>query len=425
MEKIVNKKIIIHVGAPKAASTYLQSSIFPYLKDVKYFRCLFSAKFNREKGDFFSLLNGLLVDFSVFGKNLENLENIDELKQEIYKNINSIEESMFLFSQEIFFQKPNVTQLFKELFPDAKIIIIIREQTDWLESKFSQLAKSGGNWETSEILKKFAFNCNWLEIYQHYTNYFGKENVLILPFEKLKCKEKEFLNDIYNFIGVENFYPDGKQIFNKGYSRAAIFITKLFCRLLTQRKKNQLRDYLEKNADKYLYWLGSKNFIDKKHKELIRLYYENSNTELSELTGLDLEKYGYAVNINEHLKKYKRINFQKYIDKLAVKYKNKRIIVYGAGDFFNFITKNYDLSKLNIIGISDKKFHNFQNEFYMNYHAISPCKISEHNPDVIFSGFYDSYITTQVKNLTKKPDGKDFDWEELNKVNFIDTLRLL
>jgi len=49
-------------------------------------------------------------------------------------------------------------------------------------------------------------------------------------------------------------------------------------------------------------------------------------------------------------------NFQKQIDKLSQKYKNKKILIYGAGLLFSVIYDNYDLSKLNIVGILDKKF---------------------------------------------------------------------
>jgi len=45
----MKKEIIIHVGAPKAASTYLQEFVFPFLKNV-YYMLPFSVRFkNNEK----------------------------------------------------------------------------------------------------------------------------------------------------------------------------------------------------------------------------------------------------------------------------------------------------------------------------------------------------------------------------------------
>ena len=47
---------------------------------------------------------------------------------------------------------------------------------------------------------------------------------------------------------------------------------------------------------------------------------------------------------------------QKQIDKLSKKLKNKKLVIYGAGDFAKVLFENYDLSKLNILAVSDKKF---------------------------------------------------------------------
>lgn len=49
-------------------------------------------------------------------------------------------------------------------------------------------------------------------------------------------------------------------------------------------------------------------------------------------------------------------NFEKYFIKLKEKLKNKKILVYGAGQIFKFINEHFDISDLNIIGICDKQF---------------------------------------------------------------------
>lgn len=54
-------------------------------------------------------------------------------------------------------------------------------------------------------------------------------------------------------------------------------------------------------------------------------------------------------------------NFPKRLKNLNKKLKNKKIIIYGAGKFFQTIVKNYDLSSLNIIGICDKSFSSADN----------------------------------------------------------------
>ncbi len=88
-----------------------------------------------------------------------------------------------------------------------------------------------------------------------------------------------------------------------------------------------------------------------------------------------------ADDFKTHLKK---INFDKYIKKLIKKLKGKRIIIYGCGAFFCYIKDNYDLSDLNIIGISDMKFSDEQeNEEYLGYKIIPKSKILTYSPDCV------------------------------------------
>ena len=49
-------------------------------------------------------------------------------------------------------------------------------------------------------------------------------------------------------------------------------------------------------------------------------------------------------------------NFKKQLKTLENKLSGKKIVIYGAGQFFELIHEYYNLSKFNIIGIADKKF---------------------------------------------------------------------
>ena len=89
--------------------------------------------------------------------------------------------------------------------------------------------------------------------------------------------------------------------------------------------------------------------------------------------------------MNEDFKTYlEKIKFEKYLNKLNKKLKNKTSIIYGAGNFFKYIKENYDLSKLNIIGISDMKFDEDDKENdFLGYKAIPKNKIIEYKPDYV------------------------------------------
>ena len=64
-----------------------------------------------------------------------------------------------------------------------------------------------------------------------------------------------------------------------------------------------------------------------------------------------------------------KANFQKRVDKLAKKYKNKRVVIYGGGLLFSLITNNYDLSKLNIVAIADKSVRD-EGQTIENFKAV-------------------------------------------------------
>ena len=88
--------------------------------------------------------------------------------------------------------------------------------------------------------------------------------------------------------------------------------------------------------------------------------------------------------MDEHLELLKKYKFEKQLKKLDKKLKDKTVLIYGAGIFFKKIKDNYDLSNLNIIGISDKKFQ-LEQEGQEEYgiKIVPYDKIWEVNPDVI------------------------------------------
>ena len=85
---------------------------------------------------------------------------------------------------------------------------------------------------------------------------------------------------------------------------------------------------------------------------------------------------------------FKYVKEQKYINKLVKKYKNKKVLIYGAGTIGEVIFENYDISGLNIIAVSDKKFT--KECSYKGYKAIPVENIKEYKPDVIIFTLYSS-----------------------------------
>lgn len=85
----------------------------------------------------------------------------------------------------------------------------------------------------------------------------------------------------------------------------------------------------------------------------------------------------------------KAVHAQRQINKLARKYKNKKIVIYGAGEYFQILKNNFDLSKLNIVGIADKKFETSKDSNPTQYLALAPEELKEFDLDVILVALYD------------------------------------
>lgn len=92
------------------------------------------------------------------------------------------------------------------------------------------------------------------------------------------------------------------------------------------------------------------------------------------------------MNYKEYLSLY---NTQDKINKLAKRYKNKKIAIYGAGEFAQAIFQNYNLSKLNIKAVADIKFKNKEEQDFFGYNCISPEQLGTYDCDVILIANYD------------------------------------
>lgn len=92
----------------------------------------------------------------------------------------------------------------------------------------------------------------------------------------------------------------------------------------------------------------------------------------------------------EFLLYLKKINFKRHLKRIEKKLRGKSVLIYGAGAFFQTLVKEYDLSCLNIIGISDRKFINHENkDVCLGYKVYEPKEIDDLNPDyVLVTMFY-------------------------------------
>lgn len=128
-------------------------------------------------------------------------------------------------------------------------------------------------------------------------------------------------------------------------------------------------------------------------------------------------------NFKEYLEKKKA---QKLIDKIASQYENKKVVLYGAGLFAGDLFRNYDFSKLNIIGVADKKFQdNYEGDFY-GYPKLGSDDLLETDFDLLLITTYDdTYIKDFIKNDLFSAEDKKFEIKTLVKLSLFEYIRAL
>ena len=152
------KKFFVHVGYPKTGTSFLQLEVFPKIREGNRDICIIS----RENliGDCFSL------DVSDMGA---------------------------------------IVRLIKKFYPDAKIILGIREIGGMLVSLYSQYVKEGGHLKQKDFFKQ---KIN-MERYNHKRyigmlyDLFGESNVFVYDFKDFKDDIDSVIFSLCSFIGCD------------------------------------------------------------------------------------------------------------------------------------------------------------------------------------------------------------------------------
>jgi len=220
------KKIYIHIGLPKTASTFLQLRLFPKLKNDQIF---YSQDLSR-----------ILTEI------IRADEKSEDKIKELYSKIEKINSQTILISNETFFGSyfnnyDNFNKnmnLISEIFPQANIIVVLRNQIDWLSSIYKQFVRQGGVVSFNRFLnfrnnkfnlarKTFYKNINaldfdWGEKTDYLNNVFGQNNVKVLFYENLAKEPERFLLNLENILGTSVGNVDFSIKVKKGFSLPAL-----------------------------------------------------------------------------------------------------------------------------------------------------------------------------------------------------------
>lgn len=201
----MKNEIIIHIGYPKTATTWLQKEFFPKVANWNY---LSPGIFNEQ-----------IIKIDPFDPHL-NFDAWEEKERLIVSNENFIG-----LGRINGFIKIGLANRLKSIFPNAKIVIFIRNQLDMIASSYNWNVKRMG---CTLSIKKFLnytdgrpnqtpkynlYHNNYYDIIKLYSDLFGKENVYVFLFEEFRTNPESFIGsfcEIFDFkISEEtlNFTP--------------------------------------------------------------------------------------------------------------------------------------------------------------------------------------------------------------------------
>lgn len=299
----------LHIGYSKAASTWLQE-LLRKEKDV----------FLVYKSGFFFPLNSSSykkgIDYySTFFKGAGNYKIRIESHEHIILPFHHPELKCASTNLKVV---GTIARRIKEHLPGIKIILIIRNQTDMLLSRYTQYILQGGKSDASEFLNRLVFeNDNYLEyvdyryakIIRLLRDVFGNANVLVLFQEELNQQPETFLDSLSAFLNHSFAYsPSNMKKKNPAPSFWGVKIIRFINRILV--REIETIESRTKTRGPWLIWRLSvkvirgldRLLVKKKNKrrlftpgeiQKINDIFARDNKNLSGMFDKPVLKYGY------------------------------------------------------------------------------------------------------------------------------------
>jgi hypothetical protein len=205
------------------------------------------------------------------------------------------------------------------LFPDARILLVVRAQHTMLRSLYSQYVQKGGPEKFVEYASRPLPGCRLNLDHLRYDalvascqDLFGAPAVKVMLYERLVSRPEEFLAELMSFTVPEASFPSGGfpvARVHRSLSPAMRSVLRHSNRLVRRsnlnpqptlrhvRSARRLHHSLAR-VDGVLFPEASRDFQRREERVLMRRLlqaYEPSNARLETMTGLSLREYGYPL----------------------------------------------------------------------------------------------------------------------------------
>lgn len=196
---------------------------------------------------------------------------------------------------------------------DARIILYLRRQDDFIESLYTQLIHEGG----SESFKDFISRLdepmfNWQRLVDSFAARFGHKRIIVRPYSKSALPTSTSLfEDFFSILGVDSGslrFSENLLSKNSGYSRQALELARQCNPWLQPQEQRQLRMLLRVISHKdpfqsYSYWTEADRaswlarYADT-NRQVARTYLEHASEELFPATSCNSLQHGNSNQVD-------------------------------------------------------------------------------------------------------------------------------
>jgi len=306
-------RLLFHIGCHKTGSTWVQRFVFP----------------SRKLGFARPLTAGWLQSKIVAPHDLDF--DADAVRRRILRKLEPTlaEGRVPVLSAERFsgdldlrlHDSVRIADRLAAMFPDGRVLIVIREQRAMILSTYRQYVNNGGMlsldafvqgfdwwWQSPFELGQYAYD----RLVAHYHSRFGQENVLVLPYELFRRDGREFVLRIIGFAGARaepsavDSLPFGAFL-NAGRPAGYVVAKRQVNRFVRHQLSPWAPFGVGSRRGRLMLGLSSRagriapaalnRRLEERMRDTIASaagdYYRDSNARTSELIGIDLAEYGY------------------------------------------------------------------------------------------------------------------------------------
>lgn len=313
--------VLLHIGYHKTATTWLQNQLFQ--SGNRVFEPL-----SREPRGHSTLARRFVFDdegylLSPFDYNEESIhaeiEHLLATKPELRQKVAVMSHERLSGNPHAGgFDAGKIGRMLHRTFHRGRVLIVIRNQKDFLLSNYFQYLKIGGSFNLEKYLtttydgKRPFFaphHVDYVPLVSFYMDRFGRDHVLVLPYELFKTDPNAFLTELAKFVDSP-IEVDSERFDERMNTKKNLFVDYHLRSLNVLRRASSINNYsvcstafTKAVGDSIIRTLapfvpdGAERSLEAKLRERIAEWmghrYRDSNENLSRLIGRRLHPFGY------------------------------------------------------------------------------------------------------------------------------------